>query len=143
QQHDRELALLDVLLHERLADARRHVPVDVAHVVARLVLPHLGELHALTTENGVVLATEDRRYEAARSQLDQPHLAQYFARHDRFPRRQRRRGGHRDGRGAPAQKRQRAHGTSMAAKIRSTMSSDVTSSASASKLVMMRWRSTS
>src|SRR5690606_31317322 len=142
QQHHRELSLLDVLLHVWHTDTRRDVPVDVAHVVTGLVLAHLGELHSLSAEDRVVLAGEEGRDEAARAQLDEPHLAHHVAWHG-LPRLRRGSRG-RNGRcGTPAQERQRAHGTSMAAKMRSTMSSDETSSASASKLVMTRWRSTS
>src|SRR5690606_6966659 len=116
-----------------MARTRRDVPVDVAHVVARLVLADLGELHPLSAEHALVLAAEDRCHDAARAQLDLPHLAQYVP--------CRRRCCLRRGLGRAAQPAD--HGTSTAAKTRVTMSSDVTSSASASKLVMIRWRSTS
>src|SRR5690606_8980480 len=130
--------LLDMLLHVRHTDACCHVPVDVAHVVAGLVLAHFRELHSLPAEDGVVFAAEQRRNESAGAQLDQPYLAQHITR-DGLP--CRRRGSL--GGGRPAQERQRAHGASIVARMRSTMSPAVTSSAPASKLVMTRCRSTS
>ena len=57
-EHDGELALFDEALDERLARAGGHVPVDGAHVVARLVLAHVGELDAAALEGRVVLSGE-------------------------------------------------------------------------------------
>ena len=70
EQHDGELALLDVLLAVRLAAARGDVPVDVAHVVAELVLHHLIELAAAAAEGGAVLAAEQRVRRVADSPLE-------------------------------------------------------------------------
>jgi hypothetical protein len=58
EQDDGELALLDEPLDEGLAGSGGDVPVDVADIVARLVLADLGELDALAEEGGVVLARE-------------------------------------------------------------------------------------
>ena len=77
-EHDRELALLDVALHERPPHARRDVPVDRAHLVAGLVLAHLGELHPLPLEHGAVLAGEERVHEPARAELDELDLPEDF-----------------------------------------------------------------
>jgi len=57
-QQQREVALLHELLHVRRAHARRHVPVDRAHLVAGGVLAHLRELHAAALEHGVVGAAD-------------------------------------------------------------------------------------
>ena len=65
QQHHRQLALLGVALHVRLAGPRRHVPVDGAHLVAGLIEPHLGELHPAPLEDALVLAGEEVRHEVA------------------------------------------------------------------------------
>src|SRR5205085_7180773 len=45
-----------------------------AHFVAWLILTHLGELHSLPLEHRTVFAGEERVHEAARAQLEQPHL---------------------------------------------------------------------
>ena len=82
-EHHRELALLDVALDERALHARRDVPVDAAHLVARLILAHLGELHSLPLEHRAVLAGEERVHEPARAQLEQLDLAQHLGRHGR------------------------------------------------------------
>src|SRR6185437_4585516 len=71
-------ALLDVAFDVRPLHARRDVPVDAAHLVARLVLAHLGELHPLPLEHRAVLAGEERVDEPARSQLEQLDLAEHF-----------------------------------------------------------------
>ena len=52
-EHHGHLALFDEHLHEGVVHARRHVPVDRAHVVARLVLAHLAEREPLPLEDGV------------------------------------------------------------------------------------------
>ena len=51
QQQHRELALLDIALDERRADAGGDVPVDGAHIVARKVGPYFVEFHAPTPEH--------------------------------------------------------------------------------------------
>ena len=62
--------LLRVLLHVGVAGARRHVPVDRADLVARLVLAHLAELHALAPERAGELAREHLVHVAAHPQLE-------------------------------------------------------------------------
>src|SRR5438270_133878 len=57
-QHHRELALFGVALHVRHARPRGDVPVDGADLVAGLVEPHFGELHAAALEDALVLARE-------------------------------------------------------------------------------------
>ena len=59
QQHDRELALLDILFDERRAHARGNVPVDRTHVVAGHILANLGELDPAALEHAVILAGEN------------------------------------------------------------------------------------
>ena len=58
-EHHRQLALLLVDLDVGLRRACRDVPVDVAHVVAGAVLPHLGKRHAASPEGRVVLSGEN------------------------------------------------------------------------------------
>ena len=60
EQHERELALLDVLLAVRFAATRGDVPVDVTDVVTELVLHDLVELAAASAESGAILAAEQR-----------------------------------------------------------------------------------
>ena len=73
-----EHALGEVDPHVRLARARRHVPLDPAHVVAGHVRPDLGELAAGAEEGGAVVAGEhaldpapDRQVERAQERLRQ------------------------------------------------------------------------
>ena len=113
-EHDGELALLDVPLDVRAAHAGSDVPVDGAHLVAGLVLAHLGELHSLPLEHGAVLADEKRVDEAARAQLEQLDLPENLP-------------------GWSAGFRRRLdHGVLIASSTRATIASLVTSSASAS-----------
>jgi hypothetical protein len=79
-EHHGELALLLVAPNERPAHARRHVPVDRPHLVAGLVLAHLGELHPLPLEHRAVLAREHRVDQPPRAQLDEPDLPQHLGR---------------------------------------------------------------
>ena len=69
-------ALRDVQAHVRLVHARRRVPVDQANVVARLVRPHLGELHRDAERRRAVLAREQALDPAAHRQVEraQRHL---------------------------------------------------------------------
>ena len=53
-----ELAVLDVLAHPRLVEPRRHVPLDVPRVVARHVLPQVGEVEAGPAEQAAVAALQ-------------------------------------------------------------------------------------
>ena len=71
-EHERELALLDELLDERMVHARGDVPVNRAHVVAGLVFAYLVEVHTLALEDGMVLARERFGHDAVRAQLDLP-----------------------------------------------------------------------
>jgi hypothetical protein len=126
-EHHGQLALLDVPLHEGSPHARGDVPIDRAHLVAGLVLAHLGELHPLTLEYRAVLAREDGVDEPARAELDELHLPQDLRRHaHRFFRSARRRDF------APAKAELSDHGAGIASRTLLTISSLVTSSASAS-----------
>ena len=58
QEPGRDLAVLEVLAHVRRVHARRDVPVDVAHVVAGLVLAQVREVHAVAVEQRAVVALE-------------------------------------------------------------------------------------
>ena len=74
QQQQREVALLDELLHVRRAHAGGDVPVDRAHLVAGRVLAHLGELHAAALEDRVVRPADPRLEDHPRADLDAPDL---------------------------------------------------------------------
>src|SRR5262249_32952671 len=53
-----QFLLLAVLAHEDLVHPRRHVPIDPAHLVPRLVRPHLGEVQTGTVKQARVVAEE-------------------------------------------------------------------------------------
>ena len=127
-QHHGELALFDVALDERPAHSRGDVPVDRADLVAGLILAHFRELHSLALEHRAVLAGENGVDQPARPQLDQLYLPQNLGRHSH------RLLGSPLGRlfGAPARPENADHGTGIASRMRPTISSLVTSSASAS-----------
>ena len=56
QEPGRDLAILDVLADVRRVHPRGDVPVDVADVVADLVLAQVGEVHAVAAEQAAVVA---------------------------------------------------------------------------------------
>ena len=60
------------------ADARGHVPVDVAHFVAGHVGAHLLELDAAPLEDALGLAREQVLDQVAAADLEPPDLAQQF-----------------------------------------------------------------
>jgi hypothetical protein len=74
--HEQEgqVPLLDELLHVGRAHPRGDVPVDRAHLVARGVLPDLGELHAAALEDGVVGPADPGLEDHLRPDLDAPDL---------------------------------------------------------------------
>jgi hypothetical protein len=80
EQHHGHLALLGEHLHVGLVHARRDVPVDEAHVVARLVLAHLAEGHAAALEDGVIPTRELLVGEPSRADLDLLQLLDELAR---------------------------------------------------------------
>ena len=51
QEHHGQLAFLDEFFDERMVHARGDVPIDGAHVVARLIFAHLVEIHSLPLED--------------------------------------------------------------------------------------------
>ena len=70
QQHHGKLALLLEHLDKGTMETGGHIPVDVSHVVAILVLPHLGEGHTPALEGRVILACKDILAETASLYLD-------------------------------------------------------------------------
>jgi len=58
-QEHRQLPLLDIPLDERPSHPRRHVPVDAADVVSRLVFAYFLEGDTRAFENAVVLAAQE------------------------------------------------------------------------------------
>src|SRR6266436_5977748 len=127
-QHHRQLALLDVALDEGPAHSGGNVPVDRPDLVARQILSYFRELHSLALEYRAVLPGENGVDKSACPQLDQLYLAQDLGRHSHrllgspfwrlFL--------------APARSENADHGTGIASRMRPTISSLVTSSASAS-----------
>jgi hypothetical protein len=75
-QHDGEFALLDETLHERRAEARAHVPVDVAHFVAGHVVAHFLELDAAALEHALRVAGEQILDQVPAADLEPVDLAQ-------------------------------------------------------------------
>ncbi len=55
QQHHRQLAFLHELFHKRLVQSRGDVPIDIAHLIARLILAHLIKIHSLPAKYTPVL----------------------------------------------------------------------------------------
>src|SRR5262249_26262532 len=113
------LALVDVGADERPPDARRHVPVHGARVVALGVLADAVELDAGPAEDRCVRAGHQVGEQPSVEHVDPPHLLEDF-----------REGGV-------------AHGTGTASRTWPITCSDVRPSASASYVVSTRWRSTS
>ena len=71
----RETELPDVgFMKVRLVLARCHVPVNVTHVVAILVLAHLGKRHAMALERRLVGTCKDIGAQATRLDLDLSNL---------------------------------------------------------------------
>ena len=59
KQHHCQLTLLFEHLHIRTVEAGCHIPVDVAHIIAKLIFAHLAEGHSPTLEGRVILTGED------------------------------------------------------------------------------------
>ena len=57
----------------------RHVPINRAHVIARLVFPHLVKIHPLPLEHGMILPRQRLRDDAIRPDLDLPDFFEDFA----------------------------------------------------------------
>src|SRR5262249_36741230 len=83
-EQQRQLALLDEALDERMAHAGGDVPVDAADIVARLVLAHLFECYAAPLEDAAIGPAEQILDGPAGPQLQSPHLAAKIAREHRL-----------------------------------------------------------
>ena len=59
QEHHRQLALLLINLDVGLRRAGRNVPVNIAHIVAGTILPHLRKRHTASAESSVILSRKD------------------------------------------------------------------------------------
>ncbi len=104
QEHDGKLAFLVMATEIGIAKAGGHAPVDRPYVITRLVLTNVEELDATPTERTGVVAGREIANEAARRQLQSPDLVGDLV---------------------------RDHGTAMRSRMRSTIWSGVTPSASA------------
>ncbi len=76
KEHHRELALFLKHFYVGMMEARRHIPVDVAHIVAKLILAHLSKGHTTPLEGRMVLSCKDILTQAARLDLNLPNLAE-------------------------------------------------------------------
>ena len=74
QQHDGEFALFLKHLHVRTTKARRHIPVNIAHVIAGVVFAHFGKRHTAPLEGRMVFACEEIVDRTARLDLDIPYF---------------------------------------------------------------------
>ena len=84
-QHECQFPLFDEFLDERMIHSRRHVPIDRAHFVARLVLTDLLEVHALALEDAVILPGEGFAHKPIGAELDLADLLKNFARYHDCP----------------------------------------------------------
>ena len=78
-----EFALFRIRLDEGLAGARGHVPIDAAHVVARLVGAHLLELESRAAEGAAIAARKRRAHHAVRADLNLTHACHQLGRQER------------------------------------------------------------
>ena len=124
EQQDGEVALFAISLDVELTGARGDVPVDGADVIAIAVLPNLLELEAETPEGALVLTREPGLHGLAGADLQTAHLGPEFG--AGLVHRVHRAWTAEIGGQSPSQ------GTSTASNIRSTTSSTLTPSASAS-----------
>ena len=74
QQHNCQFAFLLEDFDVRLSETSRHVPLDVANVVAVLVLAHFGESHAAPLEGRMILACKDIAAQTSSLNLNLPDL---------------------------------------------------------------------
>jgi hypothetical protein len=105
------LPLFHITFHMEISRARRHVPVDAAHIIAGQVAAHLEELDTRALEGGLEAAGHAFGNPLLAADMDAPNLLNQFA-DVGFP-------GH-------------GQGTSTRSKMRSTIWVEVISSASAS-----------
>ncbi len=80
QQHEGQLAFLHIFFDEGMVHPRRHVPINGADIVARLVFAHLLEVHALPLEDAMILPAERLGDQPRGAQLDLAYLLKDFAR---------------------------------------------------------------
>ena len=59
EQHHRHLTLFLEDLHVWTVETRCHIPVDVTHIIAELILTHLAKSHTPTLEGRMVLTCKD------------------------------------------------------------------------------------
>ena len=64
-EHDGKLAFFGKFFHKRGAHARRHIPVDRADLVPRLIFAHVFKIHPAPFEHAVVIAGEGGLDQAA------------------------------------------------------------------------------
>ena len=79
QQHHGQLPFLFKNLDMGLTASGGNVPVDIAHIVADLVLTHFTERHTPSLERAMVLSGKDIVAQTARLDFDPTHLFQNIA----------------------------------------------------------------
>ena len=77
-EHHGELALLREFLHEGVAHARGHIPIDRADFIAGLILAHFVEVHPAPLEDAVVIARENGLHETLGLDLERADFLEDF-----------------------------------------------------------------
>ena len=80
EQHHGKLALFLEHLDIRTVEACGYVPVDIAHIITKLILTYFAERHSPTLEGRMVLSGEDVVTQSACLDLDLANLLQYLRR---------------------------------------------------------------
>ncbi len=77
-EHDCELALFGELFHKGHAEARGHIPIDRANLVARLILADFVEIHPAPLEDAVIIPRKNRLHQPAGLDLERADFGEDF-----------------------------------------------------------------
>ena len=72
KQHHREFTLFFKHFDIRAVEASRHIPVNIAHIITKLIFPHFGEGHASSLKGRMILSGKDVLTKPAGLNLDFP-----------------------------------------------------------------------